>query len=193
MATAFSFSGCSKSNDAPSTPPVPTTALQITTTDGLGNKLAGATVTLYSSQTDWKNSTNPIVSGVTNAFGAVTFDNLTSLQYYWSASMDCENNVNGSATTTTPITTHITTSITTVLTGTGTLKFVNNSANPYSIYINGALAGTVAGNSIGQIINKPIGSYSIRVLQNSGYLISPTDETVNGTLTCGATLTITFP
>ncbi len=133
LSVTMSFNGCSKSQDTTPTPPVPATALQITTTDVLGNKIDGATVTLYKSQADWVNKTNPVISGLTNSSGTVRFDSLPSLQYYWSANRYCENNVNGSATTTTPIAAHMTTSITTVLAGTGTIIYVNNSADPYTV------------------------------------------------------------
>jgi len=39
----------------------------------------------------------------------------------------------------------------------------------------------------------PTGSYSIRVLQLSGYVFTPTDQTYTGTLSCGQTMTTTFP
>ena len=184
---AFFLSSCSKSST-----PAPT-ALQITITDGLGNVVTGASVTLYGSQTDWTNNTNPIGSATSDSKGVVTFTNLSSTTYYWLAQDGCENNIHGSATNQTPLTANATTTITTVLAGTGTLKFVNTSANPYHVYVNGTYIGDVAGGETAISANDVLGSYTIRVLQISGYAVTPTDESFTGTLSCGSTLTTTFP
>jgi hypothetical protein len=82
---------------------------------------------------------------------------------------------------------------TTVISSTGTLAFVNNSTNPYAVYINGTYEFDAAGGETSHSNYRPTGSYSIRVLQESGYLIYPTDQTYTGTLECGQTLTTTFP
>ena len=39
----------------------------------------------------------------------------------------------------------------------------------------------------------PVGNYTIRVLQISGYAVYPTDETFTGNINCGSTLTISYP
>jgi hypothetical protein len=197
----LSLAACSKSSDTPSgstvkpitvEPSVQTTALQITTTDALGNKMTGTTVILYSSKEDLASKTNPLTSGVTDALGHVLFDSLTSVQYYWSAVLDCQNNINGSVTTATPIEAHTTTSATTILSGTGTIMYVNHSANPYSVYVNHLLIGTTPGLSSTQSANMPVGSYSVYVLQNSGYETIPSFKLITGKLTCGGILVIAF-
>lgn len=77
---------------------------------------------------------------------------------------------------------------------TGTITLLNNSANPYNVYVNGALAVTsMEGETVKDLDLKPIGSYSIRVLQVNGYAFYPTDLTFSGTLAKGGTLFISFP
>jgi hypothetical protein len=76
---------------------------------------------------------------------------------------------------------------------TGTLSFVNTSSNPYRVYINGKEEFSLTGEKSLLMNNMPTGSYSIRVLQVSGYLLFPTDKTYNGTLNCGTTLIVAFP
>jgi hypothetical protein len=139
------------------------------------------------------NQLNPVKSGTTDGSGVVTFNNLSSQKYFWFASLYCENNINGSFANETPIKGHTTTKITTVLSSTGTIQYVNNSKNSYTAFVNGKQFGIVPGNSTIESRNMPIGSYSVRILQNDGYILSPTDETVTGSITCGGTLTVTCP
>ena len=170
------------------------TALQITVKDNLGNAVVGASVKLYSSVTDYNNGTNQLLTTqVSNASGVVTFSPLSAIKYYWLASSSCQNNIFGSNTTTSALTTNITTSVTTIIAGTGTLTFSNISSNPYDVYINGALQITNMAGGTTQSYTAAVGSYSIRVLQKSGYLVFPTDKTYSVTLACGGSLTTTFP
>jgi len=186
----LNFSACSKSgNDNQKV----TTGLQLTMTDSLGNKITGAAVALYSSSADWANRANPVATAVTDAGGIVNFDSLQAIPYFWYASLDCRNNSTGIYTTNVPLTLNKTTTITTVLYEKGKIQFVNNSADPYQIYVNGILVLTQNGHVTSGIDNMPIGSYSVRVLQVSGYTTTPKDETFTGSITCGSTLTITFP
>ncbi len=186
----LNFNACSKSGgDSQHV----TTALQLTMTDSIGNKIAGATVALYSSSADWASRTNAVATANTDAGGIVTFDSLSAIPYFWYASMDCRNNSTGIYTTNVPLIANKTTTITTVLYEKGKIQLVNNSADPYQIYINGILVLTQNGHVSSGIDNMPVGSYSVRVLQVSGYTTSPTDKTYTGSITCGSTLTITFP
>jgi hypothetical protein len=186
----LNLSGCSKSgNDAKKV----TTGLQLTMTDSIGNKMTGAAVALYSSSSDWANRTNPVGTAVTDANGVVNFDSLSAIPYFWYASLDCRNNSTGIYTTNAPLIPNKTTTITTVLYEKGKIQFVNNSADPYQIYVNGILVLTQNGHVTSGIDNMPIGAYSVRVLQVSGYTNSPTDKTFTGSITCGSTLTVTFP
>ena len=197
----LSLYACSKSSDTPSgsnvtpstsTTSVKATALQITTTDSLGNTMTGTTVTLYNSREDLANKTNARASAVTDALGHALFDSLESVLYYWSAVLDCQNNINGSVTPTRPIVAHTVTSATTILSGTGTIMYVNHTVNPYSVYVNHQLIGTTPGSSSTQSINMPAGSYAVYVLQNSGYATVPNFKLITGTLSCGGVLVIAF-
>jgi len=173
--------------------PAPT-SLELVLKDDLGNIVPGASVELYSSETDWNAGTNQIGTTLTSdASGKVKFTNVSNIKYYWFAEKDCKNNVNGAITSASPLTANTTNSINVILTGTGTLKFISTSPNPYRIYINGIVAFDMNGGTTKYQYYTPTGSYSLRVLQLSGYAISPTDKTYTGTLTCGSTLVTTFP
>jgi hypothetical protein len=186
----LNFSACSKSGNNGQKV---TTGLQLTMTDSMGNKMTGAAVALYSSSADWASRTNPVATAVTDANGIVNFDSLSAIPYFWYASLDCRNNSTGIYTTNVPLIPNKTTTITTILYEKGKIQFVNISADPYQIYVNGILVLTQNGNVTSAIANMPIGSYTVRVLQVSGYTTSPKDETFTGSITCGSTLTITFP
>lgn len=170
------------------------TSLEITLKDDLANIVSGATVKLYPSQNDWLNSTNQVGTTLTSdASGKVKFTSLSASKYYWLAEKDCKNNVNGGATTASALIGNANNTVEVILTSTGTLKFTNTSSNPYRIYINGVSTSDLPGGSILYKYYKPIGAYTLRVLQLSGYALYPTDLTYNGTLTCGSTLSTTFP
>jgi hypothetical protein len=75
---------------------------------------------------------------------------------------------------------------------TGLIEFVNNSKNPYAVYISGILQTTLSGNThISYTAN--IGTYSCQVIQQSGYLVTPTNETFTANVTYGGTVVVTFP
>ena len=187
----LTINACKKSE--PPAPPQPT-SLELNLKDALGNPVSGASVELYSSLIDWNNSTNQVGSTqISSASGKVSFTNLQSINYYFHAEKGCTDNVNGATNTASPLTANIINVSTIVLSSTGTLKFINTSSNPYRVYINGTIAFDMNGGTTASVDYKPIGLYTLRVLQLSGYLISPTDRTYTGTLSCGATLQTTFP
>ncbi|SRR5450759_1993260 len=173
--------------------PTPT-SLELTLKDDLGNSVSGASVKLYSSQTDWNNDLNQVgTTQFSDASGKVKFSDLSNINYYWFAEKDCKNNVNGAVTTTSALTANVNNPLNVILSSTGILKFVSTSSNPYRIFINGTATFDMNGGTTQYEYYMPTGSYSLRVLQLSGYVISPTDITYNGTLNCGSTLIITFP
>ena len=184
------FSSCTKEEEVKPDP----TRLQITVRDELGNAVSGTTVKLYASQADWENETNQVGSTqVSDASGNVTFSDLSNIKYYWFAEKDCKNNYHGSAMVVNPLTSNTTTTVNTVLSSTGTILLQNTSTNPYTIFIDGEEILDLNGKTSQYIYYVASGSHSIRVLQKSGYAVYPTDETYTGTITCGATLSVTFP
>jgi PKD repeat protein len=170
------------------------TALEITVKDNLGNAVSGATVKLYSSLSDWTNGTNQLLTTLTtNASGVVKFNPLTAIKYFWLVSSGCRNNILGGSTTTNALTANVTNTVTTIIDGTGTLVVNNTSSNPYDVYINSVLqVASMAGGTSRQF-TAPVGTYVIRVVQKSGFVVFPTDKSYNANLTCGGTVTTTFP
>jgi hypothetical protein len=190
LTLGLSFTSCNKDEVTPLTP----ISLELTLHDNLGNIISGAAVKLYTSQTDWSNGTNQFGSTqFSDVSGRVKFSDLSSMYYYWFAEKDCYNNVNGGVTTILPLTANKNNTYDIVLTSTGTMKFVSTSSNPYRVFINGTAVFDMDGGSTRYIYYKPTGSYTVRVLQLSGYVLYPTDETGSGNVSCGSTLTTTFP
>jgi hypothetical protein len=177
------FLSCKKENIQP-----PDTSLTITVSDELGNRVSGATVDLYASLT-----TNDSTVQITDSKGMATFKGLSPIVYYWSAVSGCKSNLVGSYTTTTPLIQNTNNQVGTVIKGAGLISLISNSSNPYRIYVNGIIAfDSMAGNSV-ELYPVTDGYYTIRVLQLSGYLFTPTDESFTGNVVCGGTLNVTFP
>ncbi len=170
------------------------TSLEFTVVNDLGNTINGASVKLYGSSDDWLKQTNQIGSTkYSDENGKVKFDDLQSMKYYWFAENSCYNNYNGAVTTKEPISKGKNNLVNVVLTPTGKLLLTSNSSNPYKIFINDEEKFTMNGGTTKTLNYLPTGSYSIRVLQVSGYVLYPTEKTYTGILTCGLTLTVDFP
>lgn len=179
------FFGCSK----------PQTTLRLTLIDELGNPISGASVKLFASNTDYKNRSNQVGATVfSNSSGQATFEGLTGIQYFWYAEKDCRNNSKGAITTTAPITEGKNNTVDNIILNPyGNLSLTSTSSNPYKIFINGTYQFDMNGGATVTLTNLPVGAISVRVLQISGYIISPTDKTYNGTIGCSQTLQVTFP
>ena len=149
---------------------------------------------LYASNNDLLNGTNALKTGVSDANGEVTFTGLSAIKYYFMAQTGCENNfVNGDSTVS-PLILNTTSSALATIEGAGILKFANTSTNPYTIYIDGSPVFVLNGLSTFTSPSIfPIGTYNLEVIQNSGYVLYPTDEKFSGNLACGGSLTTTFP
>jgi hypothetical protein len=188
----FLFS-CSKSPDTIQVTPV-NTSLEISLKDDLGNSVTGATVKLYSSESNYLNEGSQVQTSKTSGSnGVVLFENLTSIKYYYNAEKDCLTNAFGAVTTTNNLSANYKNTVTVVLSKSGTLKINNISTNPYDVYINGVLKITnMAGGNL-KTFKVGLGTYNIRVLQKSGYILYPTEKTYTGNISCGSVLTCTFP
>ncbi len=170
------------------------TSLEVIVKDNLGNPVEGASVKLYLEYSDLQNGIDQIgTTQITNTEGKAVFTGLSPVKYYWFAEKECFNNYNGAVTTAESLTEGVKNIVNCIVSQTGTIKMVSTSTNPYKVYFNGSYVFDVAGGQTFYSFYKPTGSYSIRVLQISGYLIYPTDETYSTTLSCGETVTVTFP
>ncbi len=65
-----------------STSQVLDTRLRVTVIDDLGNFVEGAQVTLYSTEEDYRNNTNPVASCDTDKKGRSLFENLEAKSYF---------------------------------------------------------------------------------------------------------------
>jgi hypothetical protein len=181
---------CSKSNHtvAPAA-----TSLRFTITDENGAAVNNAYLALYKNAADYT-ANLPAHSAYTDASGKAVFYNVDPIRYFYKASLGCKNSVNYGNQIAYPLSPASSNTASAIIQSTGSLKFVNNSNNPYRVYVNGVeMVGSLNGNTTYYLYNMPARAYTIRVLQLSGYLVSPTDQTYTGTLTCGGMLTTTFP
>lgn len=68
------------------------TKLRITVIDELGNPVEGATVTIYTSEADYRSSENPVEKQVTDKKGRVTFRDVEPVSYFIDARSADKNN-----------------------------------------------------------------------------------------------------
>lgn len=77
--------------------------------------------------------------------------------------------------------------------GAGFLKMVSQSDNPYEIYIDDVLQGSIQGHGSKTYSLTAGEEHVIKVRQATGYLLYPTIESYNITLAVGQTYTKNFP
>ncbi len=171
-----------------------TTGMIFSLTDDVGNPISGASMRLYTNESDWRYRTNQVgTTQVSDGSGKVTFSDLSNIKYYFYAEKGCRSNINGAIVTAVPLTTNMISSFNLVLSGAGSIYIRNTSSNPYRVYLDGAEMFEMSGGTIRSLSDIKTGSYRIRVLQLSGYAIYPTDKSYNVTVTCGGTASVVFP
>lgn len=171
------------------------TALEITVLDSSSNPQPNATVFLFDNpnfQTD--PAAAPIDEKTTSNLGKVLFDSgIKSQKYYWLITANCASNLRSVFTTVEPLTANVTNQVNTQLGDEGTLFLQSNSDNPYKVEVNGQFLTNIEGNGFWISLNWPVGTYSIKVTQLSGYILSPTIKTYNKSVSkCGA-VEVNFP
>lgn len=189
------FFGCSK--DDSTSLNLPPTTLKIIVNDDSGSPVSQAQVKIFGSQLDYNNNLNQLfTTQLTNNQGEANFSPVNTYNtYYWSVTKDCKtsvfdtnNNHNSLFLLSNAVNTY-----STVISDKGILTFTNNSINPYNVYVNDVLQITnLDGYSSVSYYYYP-GNYSIRVEQQSGFVLYPTIKTFTRILNCGSSLTTTFP
>lgn len=194
---------CSKKKDdpAPVTPTVQPTTLSITVRNELGNTVANAGIKIYSTfeayTADTLDDTPPVTSfplaytSFTNSSGVYT-TTIDAGKWYWRVESDaCHKPTTN--TTVSPLSANVDNRVTVIMQPSATINLTSTSSNPYYIYLDDVLKFTMDGNT-SKSLTCTLGSHSVRVLQKSGYVVFPTDNTYPTTLsTCGETKSITFP
>lgn len=172
------------------------TQLKVKITDNLGSPISGATATLYNNLSDYQSKTNAVATTTTDANGYMYFSsNLSTVAYYFYISSGCLDNYHNANHFSTPLVANtLNTYNNIILSSEGQIQIVSTSTNPYEVFLDGnVIFSSVAGGSTHYINEVPAGSHTVRVLQLSGYVISPTDETFTANVTCGNFTTVTFP
>lgn len=158
----------------------------------MGSPGPGATVKLYANDDDYRKQKNLVLSKTTDANGDATFTSLSAIKYYWHVESGCNTNEMTTSTSSFAITSGITNKETVLLKSMGILRFTNTSSNPYFLHINGTLQSTAIQGKTTFDLRAPTGNIPIRVVEKSGYLSTPTDQTFTGSISCGLTSTVTF-
>ena len=194
LTAAMVLLACSKK--ANEIPAPPDTTLQITAKDAAGNLLPGAIIKLYASKNNFDLGLTETAMQITGSNGSTVFTHLAGQTYWFRIDAGCKSNLSGLSSTSTSanVMYGISNSAIVKLESLGTLKMVNNSSAPYKVYVNGTLMiASMSGGITSYIYYLLAGNYDIRVVQLSGFAISPTDKTYSGVLVCGGTLQTVFP
>lgn len=182
------FTACEKDENEP----VQDASLAVTVKDASGNPVAGASVSIYNSKTNMDYQINAVASAISDGSGKVLFKQLSDIPYFCYAEKDCSNNI-GEVQAFPSLTPGSTANVNTSITPKGHIRLKSTSSNPYRVYLNGTALFEMAGGSEEYLPNLPVGNYTIRVLQLSGYLLYPTDKTFEASVTCGNVFSITYP
>lgn len=159
----------------------------------MGNNINAASIKLYQSESDYLNKRNMVAGASTDIRGLAIFSGLLPIKYYFSVDKGCLTNMFAGVVTDASLVQGQRHNVTCIVDETGTLNIRNTSANPYDVWLNGELlVSAMPGNTSETYIAKK-GFHQIRVIQKSGYLITPTDKTYNGNINCNSILTCTFP
>jgi hypothetical protein len=206
--TVIIFFACNKNN-----PAAAPTSLRIIVSDSNGNLLPGAEVKLFGGLYDLRRGANQIGrTHITDQNGSALFDSLQAVKYAFYVEKACLNNQTPDLgfqipgfpasvldTTKTALTPSVENRSTTSVLGTGSLKYINNSAKDTFSY-----TWTIAGNTVVPTLTfldvvgpgdslalnyQPAGVYKTQITQVGGpYKIIRVD-----TLYCGDSLTIHLP
>jgi hypothetical protein len=185
VALVFSLivSACSKSGGGSNNPvPAGATSLVVSVIDSTGRASANAIVTLYRSDKDISQETNPIASKTTGTDGKVTFNSLNPIEYFFRANNGPENNYRSTTKTPSAIIKGQANTISTTVRHPRTdcnlyqsswITIYNISPDPYDLEINGAVVRRMASNS-NVFYMLGAGTHSFRAIQVSGYVLTPT-------------------
>lgn len=177
---------CSKDEQSQTEPP--NTSLELIIKDDTENNLSNAAVKLFSSEIDLNNRTNQIgATLLSDVNGIVTFNNLSSIAYYWIAEKDCKNNLNNVFSTNSVLISNTNNTIISALTNsaTGTIRVVNSSNNTYHIRIDfGSVEFDLNANS----------SFDVNNLVPGTHYVERTSPTLifNSYVNCNSTTTVEF-
>lgn len=170
-------------------PTVESTSLKITVLDDTGNKISNASVKLFETENDYLSETNQVSNTMTtNSSGEVLFDNLSNKKYYWHIEKDCLNNVNTSYTSASVLQLNKVNTINTIVKENGDLEIVNTTSDTYKVYINNEELGDISGNSTEYLYYIDNGTYSIQIIQQDGYILTPTNVTSTFNISCGVNI-----
>lgn len=170
------------------------TSFRISVKDNNGSPVSGASVRLFLTLNDLDKEINQVYSTqYTDLKGETTFNSVNPIKYYFRAEKGCQSSIVNANTTQTALVAFSLNTVSTTVASSGKLSFSNISSNPYDVYINNVLLIT---NMPGGTIDSgvlPIGNYTIKVVQKSGYILNPTIKTYTGSLLCGGNLLTVFP
>ena len=190
MVSSSVFIGCKKDKDEDIKPQP--TQLELTVLNTVGNKVSGAEVTLYDSETNYDNSTSPISTKTTDANGKVVFSDLSTIKYYWHIEKECDNNAQGAITTTTSLTANVTNTLNVVISPKpNSITLSSYEDESYYYYVNGSYIGTIGAYGYEVLTNLSAGTYNVE-FKEVDYVFSQTTYSGSTYVSCGDNKTLTF-
>lgn len=168
------------------------TTLELSVIDDNANPVNGANVVLFD-RADFATA-EPIATQKTNRDGVAIFDDgLKATKYYWLITGNCASNLKTTQTTVDPIAPNRITKVNTQILDEGQIWLASNSSNPYRVEVNGKFLATIAGYGAYNDFNFPVGTYTFKVTQLSGYIFSPTIVTYTRTVSKCNLMNLDFP
>ncbi|MBL0237442.1 MAG: hypothetical protein IPQ02_12730 [Saprospiraceae bacterium] len=163
------FLGCNKEDEN-------NTKLELTVLDYQGKPAYGISVKLFDIWDYYRENVSELKKGITNSKGIVTFTNLDTINYYFSAIDGCSNNFLDIRSAV--MKEELTTAITIRMQQTANISITNNSNNDYEIYFNGYSRFLTFSHSSSLKKNSmPTGDVNVRVLEFRSKSMFPSDTT----------------
>ena len=175
---------------------VPTpTQLQMQVLDYNGYIVPNAAVYLYASESDYFNDKNLLQTATTDPNGYFYFSNLAPTTYYYYVKSGCLDNFNTTYYLSQPLLPNQLNQYSPIyLDVAQTMSTKNISNDPYDVYIDGVLKYSSQPRATTLNFTEiPGGNHTVRVIQVSGFLYRPIDETFTVSISCGVSPTITYP
>lgn len=182
---------CSKKSSDPQPADQPT-IITINVKDEVGNPVPYSSIKLYTNQTDFNNDSAITSYPYTTDANGTYSTTASAVTYYWRIKNDCQSNLFKANHSAAPLTANHNNVFTAVIGKIANINLTSTSSNPYDIYLDGILTLNMNGGT-SKSITVPIGTHTVRVLQKSGYLVSPTDKTSTVTVGCNLNYSVTFP
>lgn len=162
------------------------TQLEITVLNYSGAVVNEAKVSLYTTESDLINGTNPVSVQYTNSAGKVLFSNLFPVRYFWYIEKGCNDNSHSSYGSASAIAENVTSTINVIIyPKTNSLYVSSYVSGDFYCYVNGTYYGIIDGFDGLMIDDLSDGVYFVELLEVN-YILFQTTYSSTVELSCGA-------